>query len=66
MDTFPDGVLVETLTFEELDGGKTRLTHVSRFPSTEVLEGMVSQGMEKGAADSRDRLAELLEKQERL
>lgn len=63
MEAFPVSVLalVETLTFEEVDGDKTRLTHVSRFPSVEALEGVVRRGMPRGAADSWDRLAESLE-----
>lgn len=65
MDAFPSGVSVETLTLEELDGGKTRLTLVSRFPSIEALESIVGRGMERGAAESWDRLAELLEEQGR-
>lgn len=65
MDASPDIVLVETLTFEELDGGKTRLTHVSRFPSIGALEGMVGRGMERAAAESQDWFAELLDKQGR-
>ena len=55
----PGHVLVETLTFEERDG-KTTLTNHSIFDSKEDRDGMLETGMESGAAESRDRLEELL------
>jgi uncharacterized protein YndB with AHSA1/START domain len=33
---------------EELDGGRTRMTMSSVFPSTEAMEQMISMGMEEG------------------
>jgi uncharacterized protein YndB with AHSA1/START domain len=59
-EAVPDSTVIDTITFEELPDGKTRVTQVSRFPSKEALEGMVSTGMEQGSRESRDRLAELL------
>jgi len=56
----PGHILVETITFEELDG-KTRLTTTSVFTSVEDRDGMLESGMESGAIESWDRLAELLE-----
>ncbi|MBA3450010.1 MAG: SRPBCC family protein [Chloroflexia bacterium] len=56
----PGHVLVDTATFEEVDG-KTRLTVTSLFASGDDLDGMVASGMEAGAIESWDRLAELLE-----
>lgn len=55
----PGHVLLETATFEEHDG-KTRLTSQSVFQSVEDRDGMVQSGMEEGAVESMDRLAELL------
>jgi uncharacterized protein YndB with AHSA1/START domain len=61
-EPYPDVVSVETLTFEELPGGKSRLRTVAKYPSIEALEGMVQSGMEEGARETWDRLAELVEK----
>jgi uncharacterized protein YndB with AHSA1/START domain len=56
----PGRVALETLTFDEQDG-KTTLTNTMLFDSVEERDGMLqSGGMEAGAAESWDRLAELL------
>ena len=55
----PGHVIVDTLTLEEING-RTLLTATSRFTSKEDRDGMISSGMESGAAESHDRLAELL------
>jgi uncharacterized protein YndB with AHSA1/START domain len=55
----PGHVLVETVTLEELDG-KTQLTATTVFESVEDRDGMVASGMESGARESMERLAELL------
>lgn len=55
----PGHVAVETLTFEEEDG-KTKMTDHSLFASIEDRDGMLESGMEEGAAESLDRLEELL------
>jgi uncharacterized protein YndB with AHSA1/START domain len=52
-------VSVETLTLTERDG-RTLLTVHDAFSSKEDLDGMLQSGMESGAAESYDRLAELL------
>jgi uncharacterized protein YndB with AHSA1/START domain len=57
----PDQVMSETVLFEETSDGMTRLTIISTFPSQEALDSMVNSGMEFGARDSVDRLAELVE-----
>ena len=56
----PGHVLIETLTFEE-QGGKTKLTVTGSFQSVEDRDGMLHSGMEEGANESYERLAELLE-----
>jgi uncharacterized protein YndB with AHSA1/START domain len=57
--SFEDRPVVEAHTFEDL-GGRTRLTTVSTFGSLADRDGMASAGMEEGARESLDRLAELL------
>jgi len=52
-------VVIETVTFEEHDG-KTKLTATSLFQSVEDRDGMLQSGMEEGANESQERLAELL------
>ena len=56
----PGQVSVGTLTLAEEDG-KTILTSTSVFDSVEERDAMLATGMESGAAESYDRLAELLE-----
>ncbi|MBV6520400.1 MAG: hypothetical protein MNPFHGCM_00507 [Gemmatimonadaceae bacterium] len=58
-EEMPGHVLLETVTFQEIDG-RTRLTFNSVFQSVEDRDGMVRSGMEDGAAASYDRLEELL------
>ena len=55
----PGHVLLETILFEEQDG-KTKITDTSVYQSVEDRDGMVAAGMESGAADSMDRMTELL------
>ena len=57
----PGHVLLETATFEEFEG-KTKLTSRSVFQSVEDRDGMLQTDMEEGAAESWNRLAELLAK----
>lgn len=56
----PGHVSVETLTLVEQDG-KTTYTVTSVFDSVEDRDGMLQSGMEEGAAETMDRLAEYLE-----
>lgn len=51
--------ITETVRFEPLDGGKTKVTTTSYFNSSEDIEGMLSSGMEDGAVETWDRLEEL-------
>ena len=55
----PGHVIVETATFEDL-GGRTKVTTVSLFHTTEERDGMLASGMESGLTESHDRLTELL------
>jgi uncharacterized protein YndB with AHSA1/START domain len=56
----PDEVSVDIMRFEELPGDRTRLVDHSVFPSVEVLEGMMSEGMEWGMNEGYQKLDELL------
>jgi uncharacterized protein YndB with AHSA1/START domain len=51
---------VSTVTFDEHDG-KTTLTEVTRYPTTEARDGHLP-GMEEAAAETLDRLDEVLQK----
>jgi len=61
-EPYPDSVAAETVTFEELPDDKTKLVATSNYPSIEALEGMIQGGMEDGARETWDRLAEFAEK----
>src|SRR5260370_12457250 len=57
---------LETVKFEELPGGRTRLTSQAVFQSVADRDGMLQSGAEEGVTDTYERLAELLKKMERL
>ena len=57
----PGNVSVDTMTLTE-ENGKTTIMGTSVFDSVEQRDGMLESGMETGAAETYDRLAELLEK----
>lgn len=56
---FPDIAIVETVKFEELPNGNTKLSTLSKYPNKEALDAMTQSGMEEGAKESWDRLEEL-------
>jgi uncharacterized protein YndB with AHSA1/START domain len=59
----PGHISVETMVLEDLvqnHGRKTRMTVTSVFDSVEDRDGMLQSGMEKGASESYDRLADYL------
>ena len=57
---FPGSVGLETATLEERDG-RTLMVAVSLAPSVEARDAIVASGMESGARETYDRLAELVE-----
>lgn len=57
-----DHVAVNTMTLEDLGGGRTRMVSRSSFPSVEDLQGALAMGMIGGALDTYDRLAEEIAK----
>jgi uncharacterized protein YndB with AHSA1/START domain len=56
----PGIISIETTTFEEHDG-KTKLINTTLYETVEARDGMVQSGMEGGARETWDRLAELVE-----
>jgi uncharacterized protein YndB with AHSA1/START domain len=56
---FPGMVMLDTLTLHEADG-KTTLTVISRFASRQDRDRMLESGLEGGAAEMWERLAEHL------
>ncbi len=57
-DDFPEESVVTTVLVE--NGGKTTLTATALYPSQEIRDAVIKSGMEHGAAETYDRLAELL------
>jgi uncharacterized protein YndB with AHSA1/START domain len=58
-DDYPGVESVVTAVFVE-QGGKTTLTATIVYPSQVVRDAVINSGMEHGAAESYDKLAELL------
>lgn len=56
----PDGVALETLTFEGLDGGRTRLRVCSVVEDFQTRDGILASGMDTGVNEGYDKLDELL------
>ena len=52
-------IVLEILTLEDL-GGRTKVVVHSVFPSVAMRDGWLEHGMEAGAAETYDRLAEFL------
>ncbi len=59
-DDYPGEAQVTTVLVEQ--GGKTMLTATVLASSQEARDAVIKSGMEHGAAESYDKLAELLEK----
>ena len=56
----PDVVSVETLRFEDLGGGRSRIVGHSVFPTVDARDGMVASGMEQGVREGYEKLDGLL------
>jgi uncharacterized protein YndB with AHSA1/START domain len=57
---YPDVVSIESMTFEDLGDGRTRLTGHAVYPTLEARDGMVASGMERGMREGYERLEELV------
>lgn len=58
---FPDGVSLETMTFEDLGDGWTRVRGTSLFDSFEGREAMLDSGMDVGINEGYEALDSMLE-----
>lgn len=58
----PDGVSLETMTFEDLGGGRTRMISTAVVESIAARDGMLASGMETGINDGYAKLDELIAK----
>ena len=57
---FPDVVSIETLRFQDLGNGRTRLAIHSTYPSQEARDRMIASGMAKGVTQGYERLDAIL------
>ena len=60
-DDYPDGVSLETMWFEDLGDGRTRMHSTSLVDSLEARDMILSSGMEVGINDGYAKLDRLLE-----
>jgi uncharacterized protein YndB with AHSA1/START domain len=56
----PDGVSLETLTFEDLGDGRTRVTGLSVVDTIEIRDMVMSSGMDTGVIEGYEKLDALL------
>ncbi|KRB38652.1 SRPBCC family protein [Microbacterium sp. Root180] len=57
---WPDEVSMDRIAFESLPGGRSRIVDHSVFPTIEVLENMVAEGMERGMREGYEKLDAML------
>ena len=57
---YPDVVSIESMTFEDLGDGRTRLRGHAVYPTVEARDGMVASGMERGVREGFERLDAIL------
>lgn len=57
---WPDEVSMDRIAFESLPDGRSRLVDHSVFPTVEVLQNMVAEGMERGMREGYEKLDRLL------
>jgi uncharacterized protein YndB with AHSA1/START domain len=57
---YPDGVSLETLTFEDLGDGRTRIVGTSLVDSLRSRDMILASGMEAGVVEGYEQLDELL------
>lgn len=56
----PDGVSLETMTFEELPAGRTRIVATSVVETLEIRDMILSSGMEVGVNEGYEKLDAIL------
>ncbi|MFC5788656.1 polyketide cyclase [Agromyces tardus] len=57
---YPDVVSIESMTFEDLGDGRTRLRGHAVYPTVEARDGMVASGMDRGVREGFERLDAIL------
>lgn len=57
---YPDVVAIESITFEDLGDGRSRIRVHSAYPSLESRDGMVQANMEHGVREGYERLDAIL------
>jgi uncharacterized protein YndB with AHSA1/START domain len=60
-EPYADHEMLVTTTFQDLGGGRTRLTSTMHFDTVESRDATMAAGMESGARESYDRLGEHLD-----
>jgi uncharacterized protein YndB with AHSA1/START domain len=63
-DEMPDAVSLDTMTFEDLGDGRTRVVCLSVVYSMQARDGMMASGMEVGVVEGYQKLDEILAAQE--
>ena len=58
----PDGVGLDTMIFEEIEPGRTRVTALSVLDTMEARDAMIASGMESGVVEGYEKLDALLER----
>jgi uncharacterized protein YndB with AHSA1/START domain len=56
----PDGVSLDTVTFEDLGNGRTRMTAISVVDNMKDRDAILASGMETGVVEGYEKLDELL------
>lgn len=57
---FPDVVSIESMTFEVVGNGRTRLSGHAVYPSLEARDGMIESNMEVGVVEGFERLDKIV------
>ncbi|GIG19358.1 activator of HSP90 ATPase [Cellulomonas chitinilytica] len=57
---YPDVVAIESIAFEDLGGGRSRVRIHSTYPTLEARDGMVASGMDQGLTQGYERLDALV------
>ncbi len=57
---WPDEVSMDVIRFEALPDGRSRIVDHSVFPTVQVLENMIAEGMERGMREGYDKLDAML------
>lgn len=58
----PGRVMLESVSLEDMGGGKTKMIDKVIYQSVDDRDGMLREGMKEGAMETMDRFAELVEK----